>query len=501
MFDRPCHSNACTLSTPFDVKVAAAQLHSHRRFEQSPASADRNCGTGTAAASESFSCTTFKNAQAEVAAVTDSHEPRIDALRKALEGLQGFPDLGDGIFVKPVHLRHCMGVAQRHDPDVQSPACGCQRIGGLFGRRRAGACIRRTQKRNISGSEQGHTHTHTDTLCGKHLHRHHPATRQRTHCVTSDQPLCAREVRDAACAITTLSGFGAVGIEHGEYKIGVRAAGPDHKQLIEPHSSAAVRPSPHECGVGRKFPADSIDQHEVIAEAVHLGVGNTHRRIKIIAGGLAFPLYNSPMAKPPPYWHEACRALSHRDKVMAKLIRRFPNDCLSGTNNAFETLCRAVIGQQISLKAADSIRAQLESRIGRLTPDNVNHRRHATLRQCGLSESKAGYLKNIARFFVTERITVRYWQQHDLDATRRKLTALKGVGEWTFQMFAIFYLKHPDIYPVGDLGLVNAIQKYYGRGRPLEHSRIAALGESWAPWRTVATWYLWRSIDPDPVIY
>ena len=207
------------------------------------------------------------------------------------------------------------------------------------------------------------------------------------------------------------------------------------------------------------------------------------------------------MAKPPPYWHQACRALSRRDRVMAGLIRRFPDDFLTGGASAFETLCKAIIGQQISLHAADSIRARLERRIGRLTPGNVNRRRHATLRQCGLSENKARCLKNLARFFITERVTGGYWRRHDFDAVHRQLTALKGIGEWTFQMFAIFYLKHPDVYPVGDLGLVNAIQNHYGNGRELARDRLLALGENWTPWRTVATWYLWRSIDPDPVVY
>ncbi len=207
------------------------------------------------------------------------------------------------------------------------------------------------------------------------------------------------------------------------------------------------------------------------------------------------------MAEPPAYWHKACRILSRRDATMAKLIRRFPNDHLRGRGSAFETLCRAIIGQQISLKAAASIRSELERRIGRLTPDNMSRRQHATLRQCGLSESKAGYLKALADFFASERVTGAYWRQRDFDDIRRQLIAVKGVGEWTFQMFAIFYLKHPDVYPVGDMGLVNAIQNLYGRNRTLKHEQLLALGENWAPWRTVATWYLWRSIDPKPVVY
>ena len=184
---------------------------------------------------------------------------------------------------------------------------------------------------------------------------------------------------------------------------------------------------------------------------------------------------------------------------MGELIRRFSGDRLRGGADAFETLCRAIIGQQISLKAADSIRSKLEHRIGRLTPDNVNRRRHGTLRKCGLSENKARFLKSAADFFIAERVTDGYWKRHDFDVIHRRLTEVKGVGEWTFQMFAIFYLKHPDVYPVGDLGLVNAVRKLYGRN--LDCEQILVLGETWSPWRTVATWYLWRSIDPDTVVY
>ncbi len=207
------------------------------------------------------------------------------------------------------------------------------------------------------------------------------------------------------------------------------------------------------------------------------------------------------MTQPPAYWHQACRVLSRRDATMAELICRFPNEHLRGRGDAFETLCRAIIGQQISLQAADSIRAKLERRIGRLTPDNVRRRRPTTLRQCGLSENKARCFKALADFFAAERVAGGYWQRHDFDVIHRKLTAIKGIGEWTVQMFAIFYLQHPDIYPVGDMGLVNAIQNLYARSRPLKRERILVLGENWAPWRTVATWYLWRSIDPKPVVY
>lgn len=193
--------------------------------------------------------------------------------------------------------------------------------------------------------------------------------------------------------------------------------------------------------------------------------------------------------------------MSRRDATMARLIRRFPGEHLRGGNDAFMTLYRAVVGQQISLRAADSIRDRLREKVGKITPRNVIRRRRATLRGCGLSENKVLFLKNIARFFIDEKINRSYWREHSFDEIQEKLLAIKGIGEWTFQMFAIFYLKHPDVYPAGDAGLVNAIQKYYGPCREPGRQQILALGERWVPWRTVATWYLWRGIDPEPVFY
>ncbi len=203
----------------------------------------------------------------------------------------------------------------------------------------------------------------------------------------------------------------------------------------------------------------------------------------------------------PAYWPRACAELSRRDPVMARLVSDFSGSCLRGGGDAFATLCRAVVGQQISLQAADSVWRKLLAHFGALAPRKLHRCHFETLRRCGLSQRKAQYLKNIARFFVDGRITPRYWRQRPLDEVREALLAITGVGRWTFEMFAIFYLKHPDVVPLGDLGLVNAMERQYNGGRKLGDKRVAAIAARWAPWRTVATWYLWRSIDPKPVVY
>ena len=205
--------------------------------------------------------------------------------------------------------------------------------------------------------------------------------------------------------------------------------------------------------------------------------------------------------RPPPYWARACAELSRRDPVMARLIKDYAGSHLRGGGDAFATLCRAIVGQQISLQAADSVWGRLLAHFGAVTPQRLHRCRFETLYRCGLSRQKAAYLKNVARFFVRERVTRRYFREREFGEVRDALIAIKGIGVWTFEMFAIFYLKHPDVLPLGDLGLVQAIERQYNNRRPLGERRRAAITARWRPWRTVATWYLWRSIDPKPVIY
>ena len=206
-------------------------------------------------------------------------------------------------------------------------------------------------------------------------------------------------------------------------------------------------------------------------------------------------------ARPPPYWGRACAELARRDPVMARLIKDYAGSCLHGGGDPFATLCRAVVGQQISLKAADSVWGRLLAHFGAVTPGRLHRCRHETLRRCGLSRQKATYLKNVARFFVCERVTRRYFRAREFDQVRDALLAIPGIGPWTFEMFAIFYLQHPDVLPLGDLGLVQALERQYARRGRLSERRRAAITARWRPWRTVATWYLWRSIDPEPVVY
>jgi DNA-3-methyladenine glycosylase II len=200
------------------------------------------------------------------------------------------------------------------------------------------------------------------------------------------------------------------------------------------------------------------------------------------------------------YWGDACRQLSRKDPIMKALIRNYPNASLRSRGNAFETLLRAIVGQQISLKAADAVWARLcaltpirEEAVSRLAPDR--------LKSCGLSRMKAEYCRDLAAHFVEGRIRPRRWGRMADEAIVAELIDVRGIGRWTAEMFLIFHLLRPNVWPVDDLGLLKALSLHYARGEKITPRRAKEMGETWQPWRTVATWYLWRSLDPMPVEY
>ena len=185
---------------------------------------------------------------------------------------------------------------------------------------------------------------------------------------------------------------------------------------------------------------------------------------------------------------------------MKALIRNYPDAILRSRGNAFETLLRAIVGQQISLKSADAVWARLcaatpiqAESVSRLAPDQ--------LRLCGLSRMKAEYCCDLAGHFVEGRIRPRRWARMEDEAIIAELIDVRGIGRWTAEMFLMFHLLRPNVWPVDDLGLLKALSLHYAEGEKITPSRARAMGEAWQPWRTVATWYLWRSLDPVPVEY
>jgi len=205
--------------------------------------------------------------------------------------------------------------------------------------------------------------------------------------------------------------------------------------------------------------------------------------------------------KTPDYWQQAARELAERDAVMRGLVDKFHGLALGSRGDAFSTLARSIVGQQISVKAAQSVWERLSGRLGTVTPASVSRARKRTLRGCGLSGQKALYIRDLALRFRDGTLDAVRWHALEDEVLIAELIQVKGIGRWTAEMFLMFYLARPDVLPLGDLGLQRAMRLHYNRGRALSLPRMQKIGAVWAPWRSVATWYLWRSLDPIPVEY
>ena len=207
----------------------------------------------------------------------------------------------------------------------------------------------------------------------------------------------------------------------------------------------------------------------------------------------------------PDYWDEACKHLARRDRVMKKLIPRFADGRLHSRGDAFTTLARSVVGQQISVKAAQTVWERLVALVdggaAALKPVAVLALDAQQLRGAGLSARKVEYLADLARHFEAGSVHVRQWQHMDDAAIIDELVAIRGIGRWTAEMFLIFHLMRPNVLPLDDVGLLKGISLNYFSGEPVSRAEAREVGDAWAPFCSVATWYIWRSLDPLPVEY
>jgi DNA-3-methyladenine glycosylase II len=207
----------------------------------------------------------------------------------------------------------------------------------------------------------------------------------------------------------------------------------------------------------------------------------------------------------PDYWDEACKHLARRDRVMKKLIPQFGEARLQSRGDAFTTLARSIVGQQISVKAAQSVWERLVALLGappnRVAPAMVQALQASALREAGLSLRKAEYLLDLAHHFGTGTVHAAQWRQMDDEAIIEELVGIRGIGRWTAEMFLIFHLMRPNVLPLDDLGLLKGISLSYFSGEPVSRAEAREVGDAWAPYRSVATWYIWRSLDPLPVDY
>ena len=215
----------------------------------------------------------------------------------------------------------------------------------------------------------------------------------------------------------------------------------------------------------------------------------------------ASPAQRCAVRVPPDYWPRAKRELARRDPVLGAVIRGNPKYSLARRGDAFFTLARSIIGQQISVRAAQSVWNRLAAVSGAITPACLVAIDIEQLRACGLSARKAEYMHSLCRHFLDGSLQVEQWGQWEDEAIIADLVGIRGIGRWTAEMFLIFHLLRPNVLPLDDLGLRNAMRLQYGKGRELSATRMRRIAKNWQPWCSVATWYLWRSLEPVPVEY
>jgi DNA-3-methyladenine glycosylase II len=203
----------------------------------------------------------------------------------------------------------------------------------------------------------------------------------------------------------------------------------------------------------------------------------------------------------PDYWDEACKHLMKKDRVMKRLIPQHGDACLQTRGDAFTTLARSIVGQQISVKAAQTVWDRFAELPRRMTAANVLMLKVDDMRAAGLSARKVEYLVDLALHFDSGTIRVAAWKDMDDEAIIAELTGIRGIGRWTAEMFLIFHLMRPNVLPLDDVGLINGISRNYFSGEAVSRSDAREVAAAWAPFCSVATWYIWRSLDPVPVEY
>jgi len=203
----------------------------------------------------------------------------------------------------------------------------------------------------------------------------------------------------------------------------------------------------------------------------------------------------------PSYWDDACKHLSRKDRVLKRLIAQSDGACLQTRGDAFTTLARSIVGQQISVKAAQTVWDRFALLPRKMVPANVLKLKVDDMRAAGLSARKVEYLVDLSLHFSNGSIQVGAWESMEDEDIIAELVSIRGIGRWTAEMFLIFHLMRPNVLPLDDVGLINGISRNYFSGETVSRSDAREVAGAWTPYCSVATWYIWRSLDPLPVEY
>jgi DNA-3-methyladenine glycosylase II len=206
--------------------------------------------------------------------------------------------------------------------------------------------------------------------------------------------------------------------------------------------------------------------------------------------------------KNPDYWQDSLQYLTSADKTLGDVISQHKDYSITSRGEAYETLLRAIVGQQISVKAAASVWNKIVDLIKIIEPNKVLSTSKEKLKLCGLSKQKTQYILNISEHFkINNIIDDTYWEERTYLSVYEELITIKGIGPWTAEMFGMFYLLEKDIFPLKDVGILRAMYQLYNNGERIDIDKIMKISDTWKPYRSVACWFLWRSIDSEEVLY
>jgi DNA-3-methyladenine glycosylase II len=206
--------------------------------------------------------------------------------------------------------------------------------------------------------------------------------------------------------------------------------------------------------------------------------------------------------KNPAYWQDSLQYLTSADKTLGDVISQHKDYSITARGEAYETLLRAIVGQQISVKAAASVWNKIVDLIKIIEPNKVLSTSKEKLKLCGLSKQKTQYILNISEHFkINNIIDDTYWENRTYLSVYEELITIKGIGPWTAEMFGMFYLLEKDIFPLKDVGILRAMYQLYNNGERIDIDKIVKISDTWKPYRSVACWFLWRSIDSEEVLY
>ncbi|KMQ80254.1 DNA-3-methyladenine glycosylase II [Candidatus Burkholderia pumila] len=252
-------------------------------------------------------------------------------------------------------------------------------------------------------------------------------------------------------------------------------------------------------GNGRAVSVNNAGAQKLVVDPQHQG--EVVRKSRVVIADAAVPVQIGGLTREalrPDYWDRACVDLMKRDRILKKLIPKFGEIHLVNLGDSFSTLARSVAGQQISVKVAQAIWERVKGACPEVHPAHFIKLGHDKLQACGLSKRKAEYILDLAQHFESGALHVESWASMDDEAVIAELTQIRGIGRWTAEMFLIFNLSRPDVLPLDDLGLIQAISVNYFSGEPVTRSEAREVAANWEPWRTVATWYMWHSLNPIP---